>query len=204
MPGVVNGSLWSLQTEVTMYLLLVAAGLMRANRWVFLALALLWAAIAQFRVHTMTEMIVFYGSDLRQVILCGTFFWVGAVFREFNVARWFSLSAVTLAFIALLSLEAWTTTLRVGAWVLLPVVVLGFGLSHSPVLARLTRSGDYSYGVYIYAFPVQQVVAHFWPGLPIGTYIAVVTPIVLLLAVASWHLVEAPALRFKPRASHPR
>ena len=88
---------------------------------------------------------------------------------------------------------------RASAWVLLPAIVLSFGLAESPWLVRFTQSGDYSYGLYIYAFPVQQVVAATWPALPLAAYVAVVTGGALACAVLSWHLIEAPALRLKPR-----
>lgn len=198
-PHAVNGSLWSLPIEFAMYLGVVVIGLVRGNRWACLGMAIGSVLVALYWADVSTNMIVVWGSDLRQFVWCGTFFWIGAVFREFGLARSFSLSGTVLALLALLSLEPWTSTLRVAAWVLLPVVVLGFGLARSPVLAWVTRTGDYSYGVYIYAFPVQQVVAALWPGLSIGAYIAVVIGIVLILAVLSWHLVEARALRLKPR-----
>ncbi len=59
------------------------------------------------------------------------------------------------------------------------------------------KSGDYSYGIYIYAFPVQQTLISLVPDLtPIQMFGAVVTT-TLPLAIMSWHLVESPALRWK-------
>jgi peptidoglycan/LPS O-acetylase OafA/YrhL len=61
---------------------------------------------------------------------------------------------------------------------------------------------DLSYGVYIYSFPVQQVVigyplADFWSGYFIALAVTV------LLATASHFLIEAPALRLKRRFAYP-
>jgi peptidoglycan/LPS O-acetylase OafA/YrhL len=199
LPHAVNGSLWSLPIEFLMYLVVGVVGLLRGNRWTLLALALVSAGLCLFWANTATEMLVVYASDLRQAVLCGTYFWVGAVFREFDLKRYFSLSGTVLAFVVLFSLEPWTPTLRAASWVLIPTLVLSFGFARSPALSWLTRSGDYSYGVYIYAFPVQQTVVSLWPNLAVGPYIVLVSAIVLVLAAASWHLVEAPALRLKPR-----
>jgi peptidoglycan/LPS O-acetylase OafA/YrhL len=54
---------------------------------------------------------------------------------------------------------------------------------------------DLSYGTYIYGWPVAQTVAHLAPGLPAPVLVVASLAAVLPLAWASWHLVEAPALR---------
>ena len=60
------------------------------------------------------------------------------------------------------------------------------------VLRRAGRFGDLSYGMYLYAFPVQQVILGARPdfGYPILACMVLTVP----LAVLSWHLVERPAL----------
>jgi len=63
------------------------------------------------------------------------------------------------------------------------------------------RLGDYSYGIYIYAFPLQGAVIWFFGPMTPGMNIAISLPITLLFAVLSWHLVEAPALRLQRPAS---
>jgi peptidoglycan/LPS O-acetylase OafA/YrhL len=69
----------------------------------------------------------------------------------------------------------------------------------------VTRFGDASYGVYIWAFPVQQTIVQVL-GHDVSPWvvIAVATPIVYALAQLSWHLIEAPSLRRKPKRQEPR
>jgi hypothetical protein len=60
--------------------------------------------------------------------------------------------------------------------------------------------GDYSYGLYLFAFPAQQIVAHLLPSLdPVRamglTLLAIIVP-----AVVSWHFIEKPALGLKQTA----
>ena len=62
----------------------------------------------------------------------------------------------------------------------------------------MTRFGDVSYGMYIYAFPVQQTLIHFFPQWHLGLHLGVASALTLLLAWLSWHGVERVALRFKP------
>jgi peptidoglycan/LPS O-acetylase OafA/YrhL len=63
-----------------------------------------------------------------------------------------------------------------------------------------TRRGDLSYGVYLYAFPVQQVLAHFWaPQLNPYTLTLLALPVTCGLAMLSWRFVEGPALQLARR-----
>lgn len=194
----VNGSLWSLPIEFAMYIIVAVVGVLHGNRWVMATLAVVSAAISLLWAQVSQEMLVVYNSDLRQIFLCGTYFWVGACFYKFNLKRHLTLSAGMLALFMMLCLEPWTRQLAMASWVLLPIVVLAFGFSHSPWLSRLTGKGDYSYGIYIYAFPIQQAVAYLWPQMSIGTYLLVCMAGTLVLAVFSWHWVERRALALKP------
>ncbi|MGF1428439.1 acyltransferase family protein [Kitasatospora sp. LaBMicrA B282] len=65
-------------------------------------------------------------------------------------------------------------------------------------LRRIGAKNDYSYGLYIYGFPVEQLLAAFHAG-HLGRlgFSALAFALTLLLAAASWHLVERPALRLK-------
>jgi peptidoglycan/LPS O-acetylase OafA/YrhL len=58
--------------------------------------------------------------------------------------------------------------------------------------------GDFSYGIYIYAFPVQQLAAYFGAVSPWSNMLWS-APAVLILSALSWHLIEEPVLRLKPR-----
>jgi peptidoglycan/LPS O-acetylase OafA/YrhL len=57
---------------------------------------------------------------------------------------------------------------------------------------------DISYGVYLYAYPVQQIVIMAQPGWSAVACLGVALPIVVSLAFLSCRLVEGPALRLKP------
>jgi len=195
----VNGSLWSLPVEFAMYIVVVVLGVLQANRWVVLAVAVAWALASAMWALRTQQMLVVYNFDARQVFICGTYFLAGAVFYRFGLRRWFTLGNTMVAALAMLCLERWVPLLQYASWVLLPFVVLSFGLSHTPLLDRLTRRGDYSYGIYIYAFPIQQSVAYLWPGVGIVSYLLVCFAATLALAALSWHLVEHRALALKPR-----
>lgn len=68
----------------------------------------------------------------------------------------------------------------------------------NPRPIRLVSSGDYSYGLYLYGYPLQQAVAslgdwahHWWLS------VAIAWPGALAIAYVSWHSLEKPALSLR-------
>jgi peptidoglycan/LPS O-acetylase OafA/YrhL len=80
-----------------------------------------------------------------------------------------------------------------------PLVVLA-GRGSWPVLRSAGRYGDFSYGIYLWACPVQQVLV-LWLGkqTPFMMLTALSLVCTFVLAWLSWHFVESRALRLKPR-----
>lgn len=80
-------------------------------------------------------------------------------------------------------------------------LVIFIGISPRIKLPNLARYGDISYGVYIYAWPIQQTVSY-----AMGKHAdwlvnnLITIPIVSVLAFASWYLIERPSLAHKDRA----
>jgi peptidoglycan/LPS O-acetylase OafA/YrhL len=69
---------------------------------------------------------------------------------------------------------------------------------HKYLFPQFAKYGDFSYGIYLYGWPIQQLVMLFLgKHLNVYTFIAVVYPIALLFAVLSWKMVECPALELK-------
>ncbi|SBS34743.1 Acyltransferase family protein [Marinomonas aquimarina] len=61
-------------------------------------------------------------------------------------------------------------------------------------IRQFNRLGDYSYGVYIYGFLVQQSTLQLWPQASFLGFVLLSSWITLLCAVASWHWLEKPCL----------
>lgn len=188
--GAVNGSLWTLFWEVSCYVMVVIAGLaglLRPSRFGG-ALAAYLAVLA---------VLIWRGTDSSAVELSLPFV-IGMalhVYRERIVLGWWSL-AIALLFAALtyptpLWLMGYATALTFGA--------IWLGFAKAPLLLPFNRIGDFSYGTYIYAFPVQQAVAWYFPGIDALQMIAVALPVTLGLAALSWWLIEEPALARRER-----
>ncbi len=72
------------------------------------------------------------------------------------------------------------------------------GVCDAPRIPLLWR-GDYSYGVYLYGFPIQQSVKSLLPAADLPAQLLVAMPLILLLAIFSWHYIEEPVLKARRR-----
>lgn len=205
--GAVNGSLWSLFPEVLCYLTVPLLGLLalRPRLWTLGVGAVAAGAAGMWMFYGYEgESFVFYGTDVKYMLVQVPFFFLGGLYgllgdRIENFYRAdFALLGYTLNWMVASWFSWWNMPVE---WVTLPYMVLCFGRTAMPVVRRAGRFGDLSYGMYLYAFPVQQFVLAAMPGnqYPIITCMILTLPLALL----SWHLVEAPALRWKPGRSRP-
>jgi peptidoglycan/LPS O-acetylase OafA/YrhL len=192
--GAVNGPLWSLPLEVFAYLLLFVLGMagLLARRSVVTALALAGLVWAAWWI-TWTSPAVGSGYVLAA-------FAVGAAAYSWRDRLVLSWPWALLALVACVASGLGPDSVRVVVWTL-GVSYLAYWFAYAvPRTARwMTAWGDASYGVYIWAFPVQQTfVQILGPDTSPALMILVCTPVVWLLAITSWRLVERPALRHKP------
>jgi peptidoglycan/LPS O-acetylase OafA/YrhL len=115
-------------------------------------------------------------------------------FRDLIPARW-SLVAVSIVIVLAASL---LPNYRVLAAIPLAYAIIVSGaLIHNQ---RLRLKTDFSYGVYIYAFPVQQLLVICGLAFLNPFAFAIVATIITLpLAALSWYLIEKPAISMKSR-----
>ena len=92
----------------------------------------------------------------------------------------------------------WFAEVFVICWCYL-IFFLGY-LPFAPLRAY-NRVGDYSYGIYIYAFPCEQIGSALWNEISPVALIAISFPVTLALAVLSWHFVESWALSYRTVAA---
>lgn len=201
----VNGSLWTLPYEATLYAFswLVRSRISRnAFRFGLLALFLL-ALLAREWVHPRLEALAFrpFLLSLHHLLDFGLFYLAGSClsrFSDFRRSLWVLLLVGAIAW----SLALTEPELRKALdFIVLPLGAVLIGSLPLRPLDRIARFGDFSYGLYIWGFPVQQCLVHFaGAGNLTPTSLAVWgLCLTLPISVASWHLVEKPALARKDR-----
>lgn len=208
-----NAPLWTIGIEVSCYtliLLLGCAGFLKGTKPGPFSSAGLCGAIALLLYPLVTfagdiNLGAFQFLDKHFVVLT-TAFLVGAVFALCDqfIALKVETAIIFLGFLVLLA--------SIGKMISLPIdmLVLIFGVFGAYLIfylafANLGRiknvgaSGDYSYGLYLWAWPVQQIVASAFPANHWTANLALTLPIVFGFAYLSWHLIERPALQLKPK-----
>jgi peptidoglycan/LPS O-acetylase OafA/YrhL len=195
-PGAVNGSLWTLPAEFACYLVVPVIGSLpkplRVPGWAGFAIACV--AITLF-TH-----LDFFGARVESASLMWVFFAGGALVR-LGLAR-----QRLRADVAVVVAVAWLAVVLVrpqwglyAAWIALPYCLLAFGVRSTPVLRHASRYGDLSYGLYVWAFPVQQTIIYFFGVLPWALDVGMVALISAAFAYGSWHLVERPSMALAQR-----
>ncbi|TDR31571.1 acyltransferase family protein [Hydromonas duriensis] len=202
-PSAVNGSLWSLPVEFFMYLILILIGVVFRQKLKWgLVFALCIFVFAYFFSVDTSGVFIFYGVDLKQIAPNGIFFIIGAIIAAFKLEKSLTLPG-SFFILALLMFTSHGVLFQVLTWIAIPYLSLAFALQSSWLSVKIKDMGDYSYGVYIYAFPVQQTTVYFFPGLPFFSHVIIDILITTFLAVVSWHFIEKNALKYKPLSNHP-
>nr|WP_295660967.1 acyltransferase [Polymorphobacter sp.] len=193
--GMVNQNLWTLHPELICYAamaLLMLTGLVYRRT----PLTLVWVAgtIAAAAINLTIDAWELHGTYPGPVLVY--YFLTGVVAFHWRhlipVNRWLFVIAAAAAY---LLLRLPNTTFFAEPF--LVYIMIYVGMQKMPRIGFLQR-GDYSYGMYLYAYPIQQTLVMLFPATR-EWYINFVLATAASLAVAmiSWHLVEKPALGLK-------
>jgi peptidoglycan/LPS O-acetylase OafA/YrhL len=205
-----DGSLWTLLPEVFCYITVAVLGVtgLLSRRWLIpaaLAMALAlstllppWSVFAdaieaQQQIDPAKAALVLGAVATRFAVM----FLAGALlcqFRDVIPARW---SLVAVSVVIVLASSLLPNYRLIGGIPLTYAIIVSGALIHDK---RLRLRTDLSYGVYIYAFPIQQLLVIWGLGSMNPVVFAVIAAFATVpLAALSWFLVEKPSLSLKSR-----
>jgi peptidoglycan/LPS O-acetylase OafA/YrhL len=190
--SVVDGPLWTLPCEVAMYLMVLGLGILR---WLDLRVVLALIALGMVGIWFDTA-----ASDY----FVGSALWLLPFFAAGMALYRLRDRGIFRGSIALGALAGLVLSVPLHAFILLfPIfgsyLVIYVALERRLPFVNAARFGDLSYGLYIYGWPVEQVLVRLNGGtMSWLAMFGLAFPITAALAFASWHLIEARALRLKP------
>lgn len=184
----VNGSLWSVSFEVLMYVGLAGVyclGVAR-NRALFNTAFFISLVVLYMSPNLLPDWFDATRERCAFLFFSGAFYWVNR--DKVNLNPLISFAAIIACGLALHTDKYIVTYLFC-----LPYLVFMVAFAPFPKWPF----GDYSYGVYLYGWPVQQGILYFnynmsvWENQLIGCSLA------LVCGIISWYIVEKPALQAK-------
>jgi peptidoglycan/LPS O-acetylase OafA/YrhL len=191
-----------------MYLLtpiLIVGAIFVGGRTAFAVVAGTFIAVAFWVTSIMPQFrYVVYATDMWSTLSVAPYFLMGMLYAVCGLDRTLNIYLAAAGLFALAIFETNAAVKEAALLVVLPYFSLSFGTGFVPLLRKITRGNDLSYGLFLYGFPVQQML-HFELGGLIGPWktFVLATFICAGLAYLSWNFIEKPALNWKPRARRP-
>lgn len=202
LPGLVNGSLWSLKHEMYCYFTVPLCVFLTKNKPKRI--------MAVFGLLTLINILFYFN-------LIGGLNWDGGF--AFRIKRFLGLYEYFLAGVFVYSIRDSIIISRKYALALFPVLCASifipsvtsiafatigtyilFVIGYSPKISMpsVHKIGDLSYGIYIFGWPIQQIIMQ-QAGYSMSWYanFLLSMPFILVLACISWNCIEKPSLKFK-------
>ena len=202
-PNAVNGSLWTIPYEFFFYIVLSGCFFIRTHtrvlRWCFIGLFIGLAGLFLTLTPVLsTYQLPFWPLQGQHLAELGAFFISGAIWAVLPLP-----TVKTRQLLAAVAAGAWLASICLGGYnyvqfLALPVLIISFGTLNTPLLSWVRLYGDFSYGIYLWGFFVQQVLMHLFRLSLLELMLASIV-VTYACGALSWHLIEKQALRLKLR-----
>ena len=190
LPTTINGSLWTLSYEILSYVFLM---------WLWMVFRKPAAVAVALSIAALFTILVPYTNSIMAGIAYTLPYFAGGVVMFVFVSRFGTNGWVALTSLALLCLSAFLGMQHYAFSVFGAYLVVFIGERQNPGSSFARRFGDWSYGLYLFGWPIEQVVKQLSltnNGLLLFLYSL---PLALGVAAISWFAVEKPSLGLKKR-----
>lgn len=199
LPHIANGVLWTIRLEVTCYLFVAFFSIILRIKGIYLAATAILSVGLLYIFSNSYETIASsrYVSD---VLFIAPSFAAGIIlnslFRRRLASGPFAALSSAVLVITFVTWNDWASNAHLVFPFLIAYPVFWLGQQNHAIFSYYSRWGDPSYGIYLWGWPVTQVLRGAtgpdWTGYSLT---AIALPITIVLGYASWHYLEAPTLR---------
>lgn len=204
-PSSANGSMWTLKHEFAMYLILpILSYFLFLKQRKFMLVSLVITITLSFLniksnymfLHLPGETFWVFGvNEYSQFIKLASYFLAGSIMYLYKDKILINKRFLLLAILFVLVGGA-LGKLQYVLLLTLPYIIICIGVGFK--YPRFSKYGDFSYGLYIYAFPVQQTISYlFGDNLNVFSFFVSSFIITLIISILSWIYIERPALNLK-------
>lgn len=202
----INRSLWTLKYEFLMYLIILLFGVLGLLKekiiYLFMSLLFVLFWLSQFinqsyQLPLNIELVLLIKFSF--VFFCGSaFFFLETYFKEKNSVVF---AAVLLLYFLMRFLMPASENRFLLLDVLFPILTLCFCKLNIPFINNSSKFGDFSYGIYLWGYPVQQSLEYVYKDsfithdIYLFSFVSIIVS--LLFAIISWYLIESPFLKLK-------
>lgn len=205
-PSSINASMWTLPHEVACYLLILLFSFFNFFRkrelmaFIFVVSSIIVYYNVRFGytpIKVSDNFWVFGTANLSRFIVLSFYFLAGSIIYLYKDKIVYKKSVFFILLVILL-LTARFGYFKYSLLICLPYVTMFIGMIKPFV--DLRKIGDFSYGAYIYAFPIQQLLVYYLGNkLSFIPFLLLSTFCILCVSVISWYFIEKPALSLKKR-----
>lgn len=217
-PQVVNGSLWTVPLELICYFVmavLIITGFIKKPLYILIFAVLsiifgitLQSFVGDFPQYPIIDKILsaYLHGDKGSILLPCFLLGAATYTLRHKIPYSIPLLIASTSFIILFGIignyKLWSYTIV--PFIISPIliyIVVFVGLTNMPKLPYFSR-GDYSYGIYLYGFPIQQAIISTFPGMNSWIlHLFISALIVTMFATFSWHFIEKPILKLRKHFS---
>jgi peptidoglycan/LPS O-acetylase OafA/YrhL len=185
-----NGAIWTIRYELAMYILLVALGMLGLFKNKIISTVFLVAVVIESFLFP--DNITFISlSNANVAGYLPGFFCFGALFAIHKDRIVIDEKLVCgCALIAAMCVDG--PGFRYAFWGAFLVTCLW--VMTLPAIRNIRLPGDFSYGVYVFAWPIQQCLTQLMPHSVLYAHQSITFALSLLCAVFSWYLLEKPCI----------
>jgi len=202
-PYSVNGSLWTLPIEFFCYILVCLLGLclVYRNKYNLLIFFLVQSFIFVLFPLQLQKISPFYFpfTNLYIILSLLLYFSGGMIFFAFKDMIKLNYKILLSIFLMLVITYLFAKNSLCSLMMIIFISYFTMYIANFPIkqLHFFGKYGDFSYGLYIFAFPIQQTIAFYFKGISVLFLIIFSIVSTLLVAIISWNLIENPCLKLK-------